>query len=279
MNELEAAFSYNDPLPVRSIEWIQQEMAKRQLAPLVKASELEKIEFITTGIPELDAILQPTGTKAPGGFPVGRVTEIYGLQGVGKTSLTLMSIAGLQKAGKKVLFIDVENALNTTRAMEFGVDLENLTVSNEVTVEGVGETVEAYASAFDVIVVDSLAAMVPAAEYEGDAGEAHMGLKARLMGQFMRKSVKRIADEKCALIFINQVRESLEMFSAKYFTPGGKAVPFATSLRIELKTLSKDKLEKTVKGTKSRVGQKVTATVTKTKVSKPYATAQFDLFY
>ena len=191
-----------------------------------------------------------------------------------------MSIAGMQKDGKKVLFCDVENALNPVRAQEFGVNLEELFVTTEVTIESITELVVGYAKDFDAVIIDSLAAMVPADEYEGDAGEAHMGLKARRMGQFMRKAVKVISESNTALIFINQQRESLEMFSAKYYTPGGKAVPFATSLRIELTSpKSKGKIEKTVKGVKTRVGQKVTAKVIKSKVSKPYSTAEFDIMY
>lgn len=256
----------------RGLDWINELMAKRELPKLMRASEMTPLEFVSTGIPELDKIVQ--------GYPLGRVTEIYGMEGVGKTSITLMSIAGMQKAGKKVLFCDVENALNPVRAAEFGVDLKELFVTTEVTIEAISDLVIGYAKDFDAVIVDSLAAMVPADEFEGDAGEAHMGLKARRMGQFMRKAIKVISESNTALIFINQQRESLEMFSAKYYTPGGKAVPFATSLRIELTSpKSKGKIEKTVKGVKTRVGQKVWAKVIKSKVSKPYTTAEFDILY
>ena len=256
----------------RGLDWINELMAKRELPKLMRASEMTPLEFVSTGIPELDKIVQ--------GYPLGRVTEIYGMEGVGKTSITLMSIAGMQKAGKKVLFCDVENALNPIRAAEFGVDLKELFVTTEVTIEAISDLVIGYAKDFDAVIVDSLAAMVPADEFEGDAGEAHMGLKARRMGQFMRKAIKVISESNTALIFINQQRESLEMFSAKYYTPGGKAVPFATSLRIELTSpKSKGKIEKTVKGVKTRVGQKVWAKVIKSKVSKPYTTAEFDIMY
>lgn len=274
-----APFNFEAELPVRSIDWIRQEMAKKNLPPLMKASDLGKTTFITTGLPELDEILTPTGGKGPGGFPLGRVSEVYGMEGVGKTSLTLQAIAGIQKAGLKVLFIDAENALNIERAKQFGVDLENLSVTSESAVETVADLVKEYVSKFDVIVIDSIAALVPLAEFEGDAGEAHMGLKARQMGQFMRKIVKPLADSKCALIFINQERMSLDPYGARKYTPGGKAVPFATSLRIELKSLKRDKIEGTTKGVKSRTGQWVTATVIKSKVSKPYVEARFKLLY
>lgn len=254
-------------------------MAKKNLPPLKMASELEKVSFTTTGIDELDIVLKPQQSKTPGGFPVGRVTEIYGLEGVGKTSLTLQAIAGMQKKNKKVLFIDVENALNIDRAKQFGVDLEKLAVSTEVTVEDITDIIMGYMDQFDLIVVDSLAAMIPRAEYEGEPGEAHMGLKARQMGQMMRKVAKPLADCKCALIFINQQRENLEMFAAKYRTPGGKAVPFATSLRIELKAPNRDKIETTKAGVKTRTGHWITAVVTKSKVGKPYVEAKFQLLY
>lgn len=275
LDEMDAMLEFDTELeqPSRSgLDWINELMAKKELPPLMRASEMTPLEFVSTGIPALDKIVQ--------GYPLGRVTEIYGMEGVGKTSITLMSIAGMQKAGKKVLFCDVENALNPIRAAEFGVDLKELFVTTEVTIEAISDLVIGYAKDFDAVIVDSLAAMVPADEFEGDAGEAHMGLKARRMGQFMRKAIKVISESNTALIFINQQRESLEMFSAKYYTPGGKAVPFATSLRIELTSpKSKGKIEKTVKGVKTRVGQKVWAKVIKSKVSKPYTTAEFDILY
>lgn len=254
-------------------------MAQKNLPPLIMASQLGNTKFVTTGIPELDAVLIPTGTDVPGGFPLGRVSEIYGMQGVGKTSLTLQAIAGMQKAKKKVLFMDVENALNTARATQFGVDLKTLAVSTEATVETIAELVIAHNAKFDAIVIDSLAAMVPQAEYEGETGEAHMGLKARVMGQFMRKVVEQLARNKCALIFINQERMNLQPYGPRKFTPGGNAVPFATSLRIELTSLKADRITSGTKDEKSVDGQWVNATVVKSKVSKPYVTARFKLLY
>lgn len=268
-----------EPLPIHSLEWIRGEMVKQKLPPLIMASQLAPTAFVTTGLKELDAVLVPTGGKGVGGFPIGRVSEIYGMEGVGKTSLTLQSIAGMQKAGKKVLFMDVENALNVARAKQFGVNLEALAVSTEVTVEMIAELTAAHCAAFDAIVIDSLAAMVPRAEYEGEAGEAHMGLKARVMGQFMRRIIKPLADSKCALIFINQERMNLQPYGPARFTPGGKAVPFATSLRIELTSLKRDKIEGIAKGEKAITGQWVNATIVKSKISKPYVTARFKLLY
>lgn len=264
------AFEYG-PLPRQSIDWILSEMTKKGLPPLIMASEMAPIEFITTGIPELDAVCK--------GFPLGKISEIYGLEGVGKTSVTLQSIAGLQKIKKKVLFIDVENALNVDRAKHYGIDTTKLAVSTEPTIEGISELVEAYMGDFDAIVIDSVAAMVPRAEYEGEAGEAHMGLKARQMGQFMRKVVAKLNSAKCALIFINQQRFDLTPFSSKFYTPGGKAIPFAAMLRIELKSLSKDKIEQMVNGEKMRTGKWVTATVVKSKTGTPHVEARFKLLY
>lgn len=258
-------------LPLRSIDWIQSEMAKKGLPPLMKASEMSPIEFVTTGIPELDEICK--------GFPVGKISEIYGLEGVGKTSVTLLSIAGLQKAKKKVIFIDVENALNVDRAKYFGIDTKKLDVSTEPTVEGVSDLIDAYMETYDAIIVDSIAAMVPRAEYEGEAGEAHMGLKARVLGQMMRKVVARLNDNKCTLIFINQQRFDLQPFSAKFFTPGGKAIPFAASLRIELASPKKDRVKSTVKGATSTTGKWITAKIIKSKTGAPDVEARFKLLY
>lgn len=258
-------------------------MANKGLPPLMMASEMEPISFITTGIPEIDAALKPKKSKANGGFPRGRISEVYGMEGVGKTSLTLQAIAGMQKAGLKALFIDVENALNIDRAEEFGVDLKKLSVSNEAVLERVIDVVLAYVTRFDVIVVDSLAALVPSAEYDeenlADSGGAFMGLKARMMGQFMRKVVKPLADSKCALIFINQERMNLQPFGARTFTPGGKAVPYATSLRIELKSIKKDKIETGKGDVKKHSGQWVTAHIQKSKVGTPHVEARFRLLY
>lgn len=259
------------PLPRRSIEWVRSEMVKRQLPPLIMASEMAPIEFITTGIPELDKVCK--------GFPVGKVTEIYGLEGVGKTSLTLQSIAGLQKAKKKVLFIDVENALNVERAKHFGIDTTKLAVSTEPTIEGVSDLILAHMGSFDAIIVDSIAAMVPGAEYEGESGEAHMGLKARVLGQFMRKVIAKLNTAKCTLIFINQLRYDLTPFSAKFFTPGGKAIPFAAMLRIELSSPKKDRISSSSKGEKTTTGKWITAKIIKSKTGAPDVEARFKLLY
>jgi recombination protein RecA len=233
---------------------------------LVRASDLPDIEFITTGIADLDDVVQ---------FPRGRITEIFGLQSVGKTTLTMISIAGMTKAGFKTLFIDVENTFNKDWAKDQGVDLTKLTVSEETIVEEIAELIRENMSKFDVIVVDSVAQMIPRAEFEGKSGDAVMGLKARLLGQLVRMITADLAKSKCSLIFINQLRENLAMFTAKYSTPGGLALKFAASLRLELKTTSKDHITKDG----AKVGHWVTATVVKTKVGKPGKTARFKVMY
>lgn len=243
---------------------------KKELPKLIKASELPEIEFITTGFPELDEVVQ---------FPRGRVTEIFGLQSVGKTTLTLISIAGITKSGLKTLFIDVENTFNKDRAIELGIDIDKLYVSNESIVEEIVQIVRDNLKSFDVIVIDSVAAMIPRAEFEGQSGDAVMGLKARLMGQFMRMITADLAKSGCALIFINQLRESMEMFSAKYSTPGGMALKFHASLRLELKTTSKDRIYKTIDGEKKQVGHWVTVDIAKSKVGRPRQSARFQVIY
>lgn len=233
---------------------------------LIRASDLPDIEFITTGFEELDKVVQ---------FPRGRVTEIFGLQSVGKTTLTLMSIAGMTKSGMKTLFIDVENSFNKDRATELGIDLKKLTISDESIVEEIVQIVRDNMKKFDAIVIDSVAAMIPRAEFDGKSGDAVMGLKARLMGQFMRMITAPLGDTKCALIFINQLRENLDMFSAKYSTPGGMALKFHSSLRLELKTTSKDRIIKDGQ----QVGHWVTVDVAKSKVGRPKQSARFKVMY
>lgn len=238
---------------------------------LMMASDLPKLEFIPTGLGDLD--------KLTGGFPRSRITELYGLQGVGKTALSLMSIAAATQAGLKTLFIDCENAYNPIRAAELGVDNSKLTIATNSMLEEVHDILMDQLKNFDLIIIDSVAAMVPRAEIEGEAGDANVGLKARLMGQLIRKANVELSKSKCALVFINQLRESMEMFAPKYSTTGGNALRFFSSLRIELITTAKDRIEKTKQGKKVRLGHKVTARIIKSRMCKPYESVQFDLIY
>ena len=238
---------------------------------LQMASELPPMTFISTGLGDLD--------KLTGGFPRSRITELYGLQGVGKTTLTLMSIAAATKAGLKTLFIDCENGFNPIRAKELGVDPTKLAVMPVSILEEVNDVLLGEIDTFDLIIVDSVAAMVPRAEVEGEAGDANVGLKARLMGQLIRKVNAALQKSQCAVVFINQLRESMELYAPKFNTTGGNALRFFSSLRIELKTTAKDRLEKTVRGEKVRYGHRVTADIIKSRVCKPYEQISFEVMY
>lgn len=238
---------------------------------LQMASDIEPLEFVTSGLGDLD--------KLVGGFPRRRITELYGLQGVGKTTLTLMTIAALTKSGAKTLFVDCENAFNPARAAELGVDTSKLAVADNSMLEEVHDILMGELKNFDAIIVDSVAAMVPRVEIEGEAGDANVGLKARLMGQLVRKANNELAHSHCALIFINQLRESMDMFAPKYSTTGGNALRFFSSLRIELITTAKDRIEKTSKGEKTRVGHWVTGRIIKSRMSKPYTEFRFPITY
>jgi recombination protein RecA len=233
---------------------------------LIKAADLPEIEFVTTGFNELDKVIK---------FPRGRVTEIFGLQAVGKTTLTMVSLAGITKSGLNTLFIDVENTFNKEWAQRLGVNLSKLSISNETILEEIVELVREHMKLFDVIVIDSVAAMIPQAEFEGKSGDAVMGVKAKLMNQFLRMITKPLADTKCALIFINQMRENFDMFATKYSTPGGMGLKFAASLRLELKTTAKDRIIKNGK----QVGHHVTVEVAKSKVGRPKQSARFEVMY
>lgn len=238
---------------------------------LEMASSLAPLEFVPTGLGELDELA--------GGFPRARISELYGLQGVGKTTLTLMAIAAATGVGMKTLFIDCENAFNPIRAKELGVDTSKLAIASSSLLEEVHDILMGEIKNFDLIIIDSVAAMVPRAEIEGNAGDANVGLKARLMGQLIRKANNELSNSKCALVFINQLRESMDMFAPKYSTTGGNALRFFSSLRIELSTTAKDRIEKTKDGQKERVGHRVTAKIIKSRMSKPYTAVSFEVMY
>lgn len=246
-----------------------KELAKKY--NLVMASDLPKLEFVPSGLGELDELT--------GGFPRARITELYGLQGVGKTALSQMAIAAATRAGCKTLFIDCENAFNPVRAKELGVDPTKLAIVSKSMLEEVHDIIIGELANFDLIVIDSVAAMVPRAEIEGEAGDANVGLKARLMGQLVRKANVELSKSKCALVFVNQLRESMEMFAPKYSTTGGNALRFFSSLRIELITTAKDRIEKTKNGQKVRIGHRVTARIIKSRMCKPYESVSFEIIY